>query len=87
MLRINWRVRLLNKDFWLAIIPAALLLLSQVMGMFGITLDVTKFQAAILEIVATIFLILTILGIINDPTTEGLDDSKQAMTYEEPKES
>ena len=32
-----------------------------------------------------VFIILTILGIINDPTTNGISDSDLAMTYEEPK--
>ena len=83
---INWRVRLKSKWFWVAIIPAALLLVQQVLAIFGIALDFTDIQAQLLAIVETIFLILGILGVIVDPTTKGFSDSKQAMTYETPKE-
>ena len=38
-----------------------------------------------LDFVGTIFTILALLGIVVDPTTEGVSDSNQAMTYEEPK--
>lgn len=36
---INWKVRLRNKAFWLAVIPAALLLIQAVAALFGYTLD------------------------------------------------
>ena len=32
---INWKVRLRNKAFWLAFIPAALLLVQTVAALFG----------------------------------------------------
>ena len=35
---INWRVRIKNKAFWVALIPAVLLLIQQVCGVFGVTL-------------------------------------------------
>ena len=36
-------------------------------------------------VVNAVFAVLAILGIVTDPTTEGVSDSKQAMTYEMPK--
>ena len=39
----------------------------------------------LLDVVNAAFSVLAILGIITDPTTAGVGDSKQAMTYEEPK--
>ena len=83
---INWRVRIKNKAFWAAIIPAALLLVQQVCGVFGVTLDFGELQAQLVAIVGTVFAILAILGIVVDPTTAGVRDSEQAMTYTEPKE-
>ena len=83
---INWRVRAKNKTFWLAIIPADLLLVQQVCAVFGVQLDFGELQAQLVAIVGTVFAILAILGIVADPTTAGVGDSEQAMTYTEPKE-
>ena len=83
---INWKVRAKNKAFWVAIIPAALLLVQQVCAVFGVQLDLTALQAQLVAIVGTVFTLLAILGIVADPTTAGVGDSEQAMTYTEPKE-
>ena len=83
---INWRVRIKNKAFWMAIIPAALLLVQQVCAVFGVQLDFGDLQAQLVAIVGTVFAILAILGIVADPTTAGVGDSEQAMGYTEPKE-
>lgn len=83
---INWKVRVKNKAFWVAIIPADLLLVQQVAGLFGLALDFGELQAQLISIVGTVFAILAILGIVADPTTSGVGDSEQAMTYTEPKE-
>lgn len=83
---INWRARIKNKAFWAAIIPADLLLVQQVCAVFGVVLDFGDLQAQLVAIVGTVFAILAILGIVADPTTAGMGDSKQAMTYTEPKE-
>lgn len=83
---INWRVRAKNKAFWAAIIPADLLLVQQVCAVFGVQLDFGELQAQLVAIVGTVFAILAILGIVADPTTAGVGDSEQAMTYTEPKE-
>lgn len=83
---INWRVRIKNKTFWLALIPAVLLLAQQVAGLFGVALDFGQLQDQLTAIVGTVFTLLAILGIVADPTTAGVGDSEQAMTYTEPKE-
>ena len=83
---INWKVRAKNKTFWLALIPAVLLLAQQVAGLFGVALDFGQLQDQLTAIVGTVFAILAILGIVADPTTAGVGDSEQAMTYTEPKE-
>lgn len=83
---INWKVRIKNKTFWLALIPAVLLLAQQVAGLFGIALDFGGLKDQLTAIVGTVFTLLAILGIVADPTTAGVGDSEQAMTYDEPKE-
>lgn len=86
-MKINWTVRFKNKDFWVALIPAVLLLVMQVAEIFGIELEFRVFEQQIIAVVGSVFAIAAILGIVNDPTTASFDDSAQAMTYEEPKES
>lgn len=83
---INWKVRINNKAFWIALIPAVLLLVQAVAAVFGFTLDLGDLGNKLLTVVNTLFAVLSILGIVTDPTTAGINDSKQALTYEKPKE-
>lgn len=83
---INWIVRIKNKNFWLAAIPALLLLVQTVAALFGFTLDLGEIGDKLLAVVNALFALLTILGVVNDPTTAGLRDSEQAKTYTCPKE-
>ncbi|MER2056817.1 MAG: phage holin [Clostridia bacterium] len=82
--KINWKVRIKNKVFWIALIPAVLLLIQTGCSVFGVELDFGTLQDKLLAVVNALFAVLVILGIVADPTTEGLGDSKRAMTYEEP---
>lgn len=84
---INWTVRLKNKNFWLSLIPAILLVIQVVAAPFGLVLDFGELGNQLLAIVNAIFAVLVILGIVEDPTTEGIADSSQAMTYTEPKKN
>ena len=81
----NWIVRLKNKNFWLTLIPAVLLLIQSVAAVFGFELDFGELGNQLLAVVNAAFAVLVILGVVNDPTTEGMGDSKQALTYTEPK--
>ena len=83
---INWRVRIKNKAFWLAIIPAVLVLIQVVAAVFGYTLDLGELGNKLIAVVNAVFVVLSILGVVNDPTTSGLSDSKLSMTYNAPKE-
>ena len=82
---INWLVRLKNKNFWFAIIPAILVLVQVVAALFGFTLDLGDIGNKLLAVVDAVFVVLAILGIVTDPTTQGVGDSRLAMTYIEPK--
>lgn len=83
---INWTVRIKNKTFWLALIPAVLLLVQVVAAVFGYTLDLGELGDKLLAVVNALFGVLAILGIVADPTTKGVGDSSQALTYDKPKE-
>lgn len=82
---INWIVRIKNKNFWLAIIPAVLLLVQTVAAVFGFTLDLGEIGDKLLAVVNAVFGVLVILGVVNDPTTAGIADSKQAQNYITPR--
>ena len=84
-MKINWKVRLKNKMFWTTIIPAVLLLIQSVAYLFGYTIDLGEIGNRLLYVVESAFVVLTILGIVTDHTTEGISDSSQAMTYTTPK--
>ena len=82
---INWKVRIKNKHFWLALIPAMLLMIQTIMVPFGYHWDFGVLGKELTAIVNSVFAVLSILGVVTDPTTEGISDSTQAMTYDEPK--
>ena len=81
---INWKVRIKNKAFWVAIIPALALVAQAVAALFGYTLDLSTLTGKILAVVDAVFAVLVILGVVNDPTTAGIGDSERAKGYEEP---
>ena len=81
---INWLVRLKHPTFWLALIPAVLLLVQVVAAPFGYEWDFTMLNQQLAAIVNAAFGVLSILGIVTDLTTAGVSDSKRAMTYTEP---
>ena len=85
-MNINWKVCIKNKAFWLSIIPALLLLAQQICALFGVTIEVDGLGEQLVSIAGTVFAILAIVGVVNDPTTAKLSDSAQAMSYDKPKE-
>ena len=84
-MKINWKIRIKNKVFWLALVPAVLLLVQVVAAVFGIDLNLDALGDKLLAVVNALFAVLTILGIVTDPTTAGVSDSRQAMEYDKPK--
>lgn len=83
-MRINWKVRIQNKMFWLAIIPAILVAVKSIADIFGVTIDISVLSGKLVSAVEAIFVVLAILGIVVDPTTKGVSDSDRAMDYTEP---
>jgi phi LC3 family holin len=87
---VNWGVRLKNKA-WVIAFVSQIMIVAQVilegMNMLGwTTFRLTEqVQNEVLILVNGIFLILSMLGIVQDPTTKGYGDSERAMTYKEPK--
>lgn len=84
-MKINWGVRFRNKNFWMAAVPAVILLIQVVAAVFGHEFDFGDIGNRLMDVVNAVFALLAILGIVTDPTTSGLSDSNQAMEYVEPK--
>ena len=83
-MKLNLLVRVKNKAFWLAVIPAIALVAQAVAAVFGYTIDLTTLVGKLQAVVNAVFALLVILGIVVDPTTEGINDSNRAMSYTEP---
>jgi phi LC3 family holin len=56
------------------------------LAFFGVSFDATAVSNELIALVGAIFSVLAMLGVVNDPTTAGMSDSKQALTYDKPKD-
>lgn len=84
MNKINWKVRVLNKTFWITLVPALALLLQTFLAVFNVRLELGETIDKLLVFINALFAVLVIVGIVNDPTTSGVSDSTRAMTYDRP---
>ncbi len=84
-MKINWKVRFLSVKFWLALVPAVLLVVQSVASIFGYQWDFVVLNQQIAAVINAVFAVLAILGVVTDPTTAGVTDSVQALTYDKPK--
>ena len=84
-MKINWKVRAKKKSFWLALVPAIVLLVQIVGNWFGYDIAAELINTEAAKFINAVFAVLVILGIVNDPTTSGLSDSKQALNYKKPR--
>lgn len=83
-MKINWKVRLKNKYFWLTIVPALFLLVGQVLRALGIEYDTDAVSSAVVDSINAIFALLSAFGVVVDMTTQGIGDSERALTYDQP---
>lgn len=83
-MKINLKVRLKNKVFWIAFIPALLMLIKAVANVFGFNIELIDVEGNLLAVVEAVFVLLSLIGVVTDPTTEGISDSERALTYDEP---
>lgn len=83
-MNINWTVRLKNKNFWLTLIPAVMLLIQAVLTPFGYQWDYGVLGQELAAIVNAAFGVLALLGVVNDPTTCNFCDSERALNYDKP---
>lgn len=82
-MNINWKVRIKNPVFWATVIPSIVSLAYLVLAVFGVTSSIT--ENVIVDALLALVGALTTVGVLVDPTTKGVSDSKQAMGYDKPK--
>lgn len=79
----NWKLRLQNKATLTTLILAVVAFVYQILGLFGVVPAIS--QNDLINLIGLVINVLVTLGIVVDPTTSGVTDSAQAMTYTEPK--
>lgn len=82
-MKINWKLRFQNKTTLTAIILALVALVYQVLGVFGVVPKIS--QNDLTTVIGMVINLLCLLGIVVDPTTDGMSDSARALTYETPR--
>ena len=83
MAKIDWRARLSNKAFWLALVPTLFVLAQFVLRAAEVEIDLSEMQGKALDLVNAVFTLLAILGIVVDPSTEGIADVNSAPVYDD----
>ena len=82
-MNINWKLRLQNKATLAALIATIVAFVYQVLGIFGVVPAIS--QDMVITGAGIVLNILVAIGVVVDPTTSGVNDSSQAMTYENPR--
>ena len=83
-MHINWKVRLQNKTWLLAMLAAIVAFVYQLLGLLGVVPAVSQDQVT--QLIGLVINILVALGIVVDPTTTGVTDSTRALHYDKPSE-
>lgn len=83
-MNINWKIRFQNKTFLTGLISLVVVFIYDLLQLLGIAPVVT--QSAVMQVAEGILTILGMVGVIADPTTAGLTDSRQALTYTSPRQ-
>lgn len=74
----DWKTRIKNKAFWIALIPAVIVLIQVVGNIFGLDLsNLTGLSQQLIDVVNAVFVVLSILGVVIDPTTKGIKDNEE----------
>ncbi len=85
--KINWKVRLKSPQFWTGIVSAIAIFVISFAALLGIDIsdDANNVAQQVIAMIMAVFSMGAAVGVIADPTTQGMGDSLQAMAYSEPK--
>lgn len=79
---INWKLRLQNKATLTALVALLVAFIFELLGIFGVVPPISQDQ--VMQLVTLLITILAALGVVVDPTTDGIKDSERALGYECP---
>ena len=82
-MKINLKLRLKNKAVLVSLVGACIAFIYQIFSLFGYVPPIG--QDMVVQLFGIVINILVALGIVVDPTTSGIGDSDQALSYTEPK--
>jgi phi LC3 family holin len=81
-MKINWKVRFKNK-VWLSMFLSLIVgFVYNILAAFDIFPVVT--EPVINKIIGEVLTFLGLIGVLVDPTTQGIGDSNRAMQYDQP---
>lgn len=78
----DFNKRIKNEIFWVTLIPTVLLLIQQVLAIFGIHFDYTNISEHLVGVVGTVFALLALLGVAVNPLTKGISDTDHEAEVE-----
>jgi phi LC3 family holin len=81
-MKINWKVRFKNKPWLLSFCALIVSFAFDLLAMFDVFPTIT--QSMVMQLVNIVLMVLSAMGVVNDPTTPGVEDSERAMTYTDP---
>ena len=84
MNNINWKVRLQSGSWWMGIISAIIVAIFAILKICKVEVPVTADE--VMNVAMLVLMIPAAIGITTDPTTKGVSDSEQALTYDTPKD-
>lgn len=82
-MKINWKLRLKNKTTLLSLFGVVITFLYQILSIVGVTIPISEDNIS--QLIVLLVNILVAVGVVVDPTTEGIFDSERAMTYTHPR--
>ena len=80
----NWKVRFKNPTFILAFATLAISFIYKFLGLIEVVPSIAENEVT--QLILIFVDILAAIGIIQDPTTKGIRDSQQALTYQVPRD-
>ncbi len=78
-MKLNIKARLRNKTFLITAVTLTVTFVYQLLSLLGVVPGVSENQVT--ELLCMGINMLAFLGVVVDPTTEGIGDSKRALTY------
>lgn len=81
-MKINWKVRFKNVPWLTMFLSLIVGFVYNMLKMFDVAPAITENQ--VMDLIGQALTFLGLVGVLVDPTTDGIGDSKRALAYETP---